>query len=321
VDLRADCGKMSLVLDTLRENRFPAKEKVMIQSTALTRELGARLRECREQTTLMAFELAEALGWHPSKVSRMENGLRTPDPIDVAMYLGCCGIEPDICKEVLDLAQMPDQGFWLRPHHKQLPDRLLSLVMNETTAKTLFSFEPLLVPGLLQTQTYAAEVMRGVISTEPTDIRPQVQARMARQELLSRQAPPESAFFINESVLRYPVGGPEVMNEQLLQLVFATSRAHVNIRVIPMSAGMHAGMRGPFVLMHYHDRRPVVWLEGEAMSTLVEDPEIVDTYRKIRSELYRIALDEGQSRSWLADLASEYDLEERDRVGGPDCLA
>lgn len=293
----------------------------MMESTAITRELGARLRECREQAGLKGYELANTLGWATSKVSRLEHGLRQGDAIDVAMYLGCCGVRQEVAKPLLDLAQEPDSGFWIRPHRKQLPDQLLTLVMNETVASTICNFEPLAVPGLLQTEAYATEIMRACINAEPDHVQPRVQARLARQAMMSRPQAPESTFLINESVLRYPFGGPKVMGEQLLHLVLASSRGQIRVRVLPMSIGAHAGVGGPFVLMHYHDRRPVVWLESEAVSTLVEDSEVVDTYRAIRSELYRVALDEEESRSLLTDLASKYDIEERDRVGGLDGLA
>jgi transcriptional regulator with XRE-family HTH domain len=279
----------------------------MIDSTAITRELGARLRECREQLGLKGYEVANTLGWPASKVSRLENGVRLAEPLDVAMFLGCCGVTQTIAKPLLDLAKLPDDGFWVQPHRLLVPDRLLALSMNETAASTICNFQLALIPGLVQTPTYAAESFRGVISVEPDKIPPMVQARQVRQTLLSRPYPPQTIFFINESVLHCPVGGPSVMQEQLLHLVFATAKPQIKVRIIPTSVGAHAGMRGPFVLMHYQDRRPMVWLESEATSMLVEDREVVETYRKIRAELYRIALDEEQSRLLLANLASDYD--------------
>jgi hypothetical protein len=82
-------------------------------------------------------------------------------------------------------------------------------------------------------------------------------------------------------------------------------------------------MRGAFMFMGYGDRKPVIHLESEAISTMVEDREVVERYRMIRAELDRIALGGEESRSLLADLASEYDreTEECDRGGGPEDLA
>jgi transcriptional regulator with XRE-family HTH domain len=295
----------------------------MIESTAITRELGARLRDCRERVGLKASDVAATLGWPGSKVSRLETGNRHADVIDVAMFLGCCGVAQNIAKLLLDLAQQPDDGFWIRPHRKQLPDQVLTTVMNETTASMICNFQPSLVPGLLQTQSYAAEVMRSIITVGPEDVQARVAARLARQRLMSRPNPPQMMFFINEAALRCPVGGSAVMNEQLLHLVFITAKPQIKIRVVPNSVGAHAGMRGSFIFMGYTDRKPLVLLESEATTTLLEDREAVENYRLIRAELHRIALNEEESRSLLADLASEYDraIEERVSNGGANHLA
>jgi hypothetical protein len=249
----------------------------------------------------------------------LENGQKLQDPVYLAMYLECCGVPQETAKPLLELAQQPDHGFWARPHRKVLPDQLLTLIMNETAASTICNFEPSLIPGLAQTAGYAAEVMRGIITVDPEDVLPRVEARAARQALLSRPYPPQVTFFINESVLRFPVGGPQVMNEQLLHLVLLTVKPQIKVRIVPTAAGPHAAMRGSFMSMGYTDRRPVVMLETEAISTFVEDRDVVATYRLITSELHRIALDDGESRLLLADLASEYDdwaAEERERGGG-----
>jgi hypothetical protein len=307
----------------LAEEGFEAREPAMIDSTAISRELGAKLRESREKAGLRSVEVARGLGWPQSKVSRLETGDRRTDPMDLAMYLGHCKLTQEEARPLLALANEPDEGFWLRPHGKQLPDRLLTYVMNEAAASAIWWFEPTLVPGLLQTREYAAEVIRGLVTVEPDQVQGQVDARLARQELLKRRDPPETQFFINEAVLHYPIGGPRVMNEQLLHLMFSATRPQITIRIVPLSAGAHAATGGRFVMMGYHDRQPVVWLESTAVSTLVEDREVMKTYRAIRSELHRIALDEEQSRSLLASRASEYDfvVKERDRDEGPDHMA
>jgi hypothetical protein len=272
---------------------------------------------------LRSVEVAKGLGWPQSKVSRLETGDRTADPLDLAMYLGHCKVNQEDAKPILALAQEPATGIWPRLHNQQLPDRLMSLVMNETPASTICSFEPSAVPGLLQTREYAAEIIRGTITVGPAEVQPLIDLRLARQELLKRRDPPQAQFFINEAVLRYPIGGPAVMNEQLLHLMFANSRPHISVRIVPMSAGVHAALSGRFAMMHYHDRQPVVWLEGGAISTLVEERSVVETYRMIRSELQRIALGEEQSTSLLAALASVYDLDakECDHHGGAGQLA
>jgi transcriptional regulator with XRE-family HTH domain len=296
----------------------------MAESTVITRELGLRLRACRERIGLSAVDVARTLGWSTSMVSRLETGQRLPDPVYLAMYLGCCGVDLETAKLLLALADEPDNGFMVRPHRTLRSDQLLPLIMNETAASTLCNFEPSLVPGLLQTSNYAAACMRGNIMVDPDEVEPKVMARIARQGLLSRPYPPQATFFINETVLRYPVCGPKDMSEQLLHLVLVTARPQIKVRIVPTSAGAHAGMSGgSFMHMGYTDRQQLVFVESEAFSTFVEDREVVATYRMISSELDRIALDEEYSRSLLVDVASDYDreIEERSGDGRPGQLA
>jgi transcriptional regulator with XRE-family HTH domain len=295
----------------------------MTQSTVITRELGVRLRACRERVGLTAAEVAKTLGWSTSLVSRLENGQKLADPVYMAMYLGCCRVPQDTAKFLLDLAREPDNGFLIRPYRRQWLDVVLPLIMNETAASTICNFELSVVPGLLQTANYAAAIARSVITAGPDEVEARVEARIARQALLSRPYPPQAFFFINESVLHYPICDPKDMSEQLLNLVLVTAKPQTRVRIVPRSAGAHAGMRGSFMHMGYTDRRSLVYLESEGACTFVEDREVVGIYRMIISELDRIALGEEESRSLLVDLASEYDrdAEERSRDGQADRLA
>jgi hypothetical protein len=160
----------------------------------------------------------------------------------------------------------------------------------------------------LQTEGYMRAVMHASVSVPEDGVEPRVAARLARQSLLRRRyRPPYLIFVIDEQVLRRPVGGRAVMHEQLLHLVFLTAQPHVTLRVVPLSAGAHAGMNGPFWLLEHTDRPPVVYLENETSSLFLEDAKDIVAYRLILAKLADIALDEGQSRTFVADLANEYD--------------
>jgi hypothetical protein len=243
--------------------------------------------------------------------------------MDLARFLGTCDVPQDEAWTLIRLAQLPDTGVWPRIHGKQLPDQLLTVVMNETTASTIIQYQPIAVPGLIQTRNYAAALIRAAITATLGDVEPRLNARMERQEMLKKRDSAQAAFFIDESALRRPVCSPADMSEQLLHLVLVTANPRIKVRVVPMSAGAHAGLGGPFMFMGYTDRRPVVYLESELVSTFVEERSIVEAYRAIRHELDRIALSEEESQSLLTDLASMYDreAEERNRDGGPDPLA
>ncbi|MGH3438351.1 MAG: helix-turn-helix domain-containing protein [Sciscionella sp.] len=213
---------------------------VIKETTARKRELGEQLRNHRERAGLRAADIAYRLGSSASKVSRMESGARGTSEIDVAMYLTVCGVTRTQLDELLDLCHDNGDGYWLRPHGTQLPDELRSLVFQETTAMAISSFELVRIPGLLQTEDYARAMIAHSVAVPTDGIEPRVRARMDRGSLLHRTWPPQSLFLIHEQALRLRVGPWSIMHEQLLHLVFATSRQQCVIRVVPSSAGAHA---------------------------------------------------------------------------------
>jgi hypothetical protein len=94
-----------------------------------------------------------------------------------------------------------------------------------------------------------------------------------------------------------------------MHLAFMAHRPGVSIRIIPNSIGPHAGLTGSFMLMGYarDDQLPVVCVEYAGASLFIDEPEILEAHVAVINQLDRSALDEGQSRSWLMNLASEYD--------------
>lgn len=267
---------------------------------------------------MLSNEVARRLGWSPTKVSRLESGTRGSCEIDIAMYLTTCGVSRTELDRLLDLCRASDDGYWLRPHGERLPDELRSLVYQETSAATIGSFELARVPGLLQTEDYARAMITRSVSVPAGGVEMRVRARLGRQSLLQRRNPPTFTFLVHEQALRLRVGGLTVMHEQMLHLVFASSRPHCAVRVVPDSAGAHAGLAGPFKLIQYSGHPPAVYVENEVASLFLERPADIATYRRAFTRLAEVALDEGQSREFLARLASEYDRVEVDRDEYPD---
>lgn len=149
----------------------------------------------REAANLKAYDLAHQLGWSASKVPRMENGARGVSEVDAAIYLTFCGVRREELDELLRLARAGDDETWLQEHGQGMPDELRTLVYHETTAATMASYEPLLVPGLLQTEDYAQSVFEfaDVVSTD--QIGTAVQARLSRQVVIRKPDPPQCQFF------------------------------------------------------------------------------------------------------------------------------
>jgi transcriptional regulator with XRE-family HTH domain len=279
-------------------------------SSARRRELGNELKFVREQARLSGHELARILDWAPSKVSRYEGGQRTPSELDVAVFVTSCGVKREELERLLKLSREADATYWVRPYNEQLPDELRSLMLQESSATAIRSYEPLVIPGLLQTEGYARAIFEWAARNDKEGIELLVNARISRQSLLRRRMPPQCTFYIHEHALRSVLGDAQVMHEQIMFLVFSASLPHCSIRVLPESTGTYGLLGGPFLLMDYSGYPPAAYAETYTAGLFIEDAQDVATYRGILERLDRDALNGGQSVEWLAELASDYDRAE-----------
>jgi hypothetical protein len=138
-----------------------------------------------------------------------------------------------------------------------------------------------------------------------------VEVRMGRSDLvIKRLKPPRCLFLVHENVLRMPVGGPRVMHEQLLHLLFLGNRVECAIRVVPISAGATGAACCSFQLFGYKEDPPMVYLQNETTSEFLENDEEVARYSRILKRVTTVALDGAQSRALIAATASEYERQE-----------
>jgi len=256
-------------------------------------------------------ELSRKLGWTHGKLSHIENGRRPPSPTEVAAYLASCGplVRPEY-ERMVELAGHPDHEHWVRPHSLELSTELRSLILEESMASEIAEYEPLVIPGLLQTEGYMRSLFRWGSKRPANEIELKVQARLARQGLLTRRVPPQCIFFLQEHALRTVVGDEMVMGEQLLYLTIAASQRRCTIRVVLDSAGPFSTWGGGFRVMDYLEHPPVAYTESMATGMFLENPDDITRYRDFLSRLDQSALDPGQSKAWLANLADAYDRPE-----------
>ncbi len=176
----------------------------------------------------------------------------------------------------------------------------------ETAASITRNFQPLVVPGLLQTEDYA-RVMLGELSADPPDrINSRVELRMKRQELLDRDNAPELFFILDEAVIRRLVGDRSIMRGQLRRLLDVAAKPRVTIEVVPFSAGAHPGLNGSFVIQEFPTtgNDDVLYLEGpQGEEIRREDPALITSYREIFERLRRLSLGRKDSVALLSDLA------------------
>ncbi len=266
------------------------------------------MRKRREAARVSSAALARGVGWHPSKLSRVESGEYPVSDVEVSRYLSWLRVPPEEVDYVLELKAIDerDYGFWLRPaENSVVSPALRSLLYYEATASRSTSYEPLVVPGLLQTREYAAALIRETAVPEE-EFERLLQARMDRQEIFRREPRAEFTFFIHEQALRLPVGDPYVMSEQLLHLVFSSSRPNAVIRVVPLSAGAAAVCGGSFRLFEYSKRdRPLVYQSGVVAGLFVDDSEYVGGFCRLVPRLEKVALSEGESLDLLAAMAGD----------------
>lgn len=134
-----------------------------------------------------------------------------------------------------------------------------------------------IIPGLLQTEDYARALLEGGQIIE--DVEATVSARMARQEVLNRSNPPELRALINEAALDQPVGGAEVMREQLSHLIALSHRRNVILRTVPRSVGAHIGLDGSFTLLTWGNRS-AAYMEANTGGRLTYDPASLDDFER-----------------------------------------
>lgn len=277
-------------------------------STARSRELGDELRRVREATGLNGSQLARKLGWSQSRISRLESGKRGASELDVAVFLAVCGVTGTELERLVGLCKEVYTQTWLQSHGELIPDELRTLAIHEATASIIHEYEPMVVPGLLQTEDYAYTLYRWTGLVPPGLITPRVKVRMVRQGLLSRREPPVTRFYIHENALHAPPGTQRIMNEQVLHLTLVAAQQRCTIRVVPAAAGLHGALVGPFRLMEFRDHGPLVFVENLTSSLFLEEARDIGVYRAALGRLAEAALDEGQSREFLVRLANEHDI-------------
>jgi transcriptional regulator with XRE-family HTH domain len=275
------------------------------------RRLRAELRRIRQETTETQEQVAAAMDWSLSKLIRIENGSVGISTNDLKVLLGHYGIvDDDRIEELIAVAISAKERSWWSGYSDVAPQKLLQFVEYEAAAMITRSFQPLLVPGLLQTEEYAREVIENRGEQVPKKrLDALVSLRMKRKELLEKGGPPPWFFFIlDEAVVRRLVGGRNVMRSQIHHLIEAASMDNVTIEVVPFSAGINRGMYGPFVLFEFPEPEDedVLYLESSRGDLINrDDQEEIYTHREIFEELRSISLGKEATVEFLHGLLNE----------------
>ncbi|MBB6172320.1 hypothetical protein HNR23_003400 [Nocardiopsis mwathae] len=177
----------------------------------------------------------------------------------------------------------------------------------ERAASEIWEFHQMVVPGLLQTEEYARHILRtGLPRDTPDSIEELVQIRMKRQELLKSDEAPALVFVLDESVLRRPTGGREIMARQLANLLEKSQRPKVAIQVIPFATTDHPGLSEAFELFKVPGQGVILYLETRREGTIVHDLDAVDDYSRLFGDLRGAALPLDATRQLIATVQGEF---------------
>lgn len=241
------------------------------------------LKAARAGADVSQEGLAALIKWSPSTVAAIETGRRRPTmefAVAADQALGTGGLLAGLLKE--DEAESGPAWFESWPGH-------------EARAVRLRHFEPCLVPGLLQTEEYSRAVFSAGGLYRSAHVEELVGLRMARQQLLHREDPPECVFVIDESALRRPVGGPAAMDRQLGRLLEAVELPQVRLHVLPLDVGAHVSMGGGFVLAELPGKDRLLCLDNAARGQIADYPEWIAFVQRKWENLLGEALSERAS--------------------------
>jgi len=232
--------------------------------------LRDRLRKAREGAGLKQREVAEQLDWSPSKVIRIEAGTVGVSVTDVRVLLDHYGItDQEQVRVLIVMARAARQPPWWAPYRTWVSQEFETYLGYESSASIIRNFEPNVVPGLLQTEEYARELMtRTNAGTEATE--QLVQLRLERQDRLVHTEGPEIFCILDETVIRRAVGSQETMKRQYEKLLAVNEMPNATVLTVPFSAGIYRQFRSPYVLFEFpgDEDEMVAYLEsadGEAI--------------------------------------------------------
>ena len=269
-------------------------------STTRGRELGAGIRAAIAGAGMTSRGAAEIMDWDEAKVSDVVNGKGGANLVEIAALLGACRVKADERAHLLALHSETAVVSWWQQHGVCSPIELRTVVENLAVAETLTCWHTHAVPLFLQTADYMREALRASATSPADELEDRVQAGLAMQRLPRRGT--TCTYFIHELALQLQVGGAEVQAGQLLHLMFVANRPNVEIRILPVTRGAHAGLVGPFTLLTFPKYEPLVWVGTENSTLLAESRDAVAGYEAVARALDAESLDEAESKELLLRL-------------------
>jgi transcriptional regulator with XRE-family HTH domain len=294
--------------DGMPDGAEPVKGRIdgPVAPTVLRILLGTQLRRLRESRTITAQEAARAIRGSESKISRIELGRNAVRELDIADLLNLYGITDSAEREqLLALASQANQPGWWHQYQDVLPAWFHTYLGLEESAESIRSFDSQFVPGLLQTEDYAASIIRlGQYSREETDrlvfLRTERQRRFAPGGLRLRA-------IIDEVALRRPVSCPSIMRRQLEYLLEISDQPGLTIQISPFLTGASYAAPGSFSILQFaaDDLPDVVYVEQLTSALYLDKRADVGRYTDAMDRISASACTPEQSANFIATMLAE----------------
>ncbi|HEY2076199.1 MAG TPA: helix-turn-helix transcriptional regulator [Streptosporangiaceae bacterium] len=269
--------------------------------------LGGQLRKLREAAGITPERAGYEIRASRSKISRVEHGRVGFKERDVVDLLTLYGVTDEkVHQRMLALAQQANSPGWWARYDDVLPDWFETYVGLEQATSLIRTYELQFVPGLFQTQDYARAVtVLGHRAAPAEEIERRVSLRLNRQQILTNDdSMPKVWAVIDESALRRPLGGREVMRAQLEHLIELTESPQVTLQIMPFDRGGHSAAGGSFAILRFADSDlpDIVYIEQLTGALYLDRPEEIDHYREVMNSLSAEAETPAESERQLKQL-------------------
>jgi transcriptional regulator with XRE-family HTH domain len=276
--------------------------------TVLQKGLGRRLQDLRLAADLTALEAGKLIRQASTTVTRMERAEVALKWATVKALLEAYGVGEAEAQEFLDLTEQAKEPGWWQGYRDALPGWFGVYVSFETSAAQIRLYEPHVIPGLLQTEDYARDVLSvGLPRVSRDELERRVALRMERRTLLTRPDPPQMWVVMDETALRRPVSSTKVMQAQIDHLIEVSQLPNVSVQVASFKAGLHPGAFGPFTVFRFRisEFPDVVCTDSLSGANYMEDRKEVALYREVLDRMSGQAMSKRRTLELLGDVRKE----------------
>jgi transcriptional regulator with XRE-family HTH domain len=284
--LQAGRCRAADVVNVKEEEGMPAKRKDDDGPVTGVQAFAAELRAQREAAGLTQAQLAKLMGYSESVIAKLETCRTIPSPQHAAQADGALRT-PGTFRRLRQAMLNGSYESWIR-----------ALLEMEERATVLRNWEPLVVPGLLQTEDYARAMIRaGRPGDSDAEVEQLVIARISRQAIWDRTDPPPAMLFavLGEAILRQFVGDARIMRDQLIHLAEMAKKPRITVQVLPFAAAAHPGMLGPFLVASFAADRDAAYLDNALDGQVTERRNQVARISLLYDSLRSVALSPGES--------------------------